>query len=973
MARSDHNTAWFDDKKSWLRELRLLDDEPITDYQNHDLLGFTSHVEMVAGALREAHGPMVIHIDGQWGRGKSTFCRMLERCLEAGEHTDNDGPESTTQAHQIHAVTPSWFVASDRNADMVDGILHAVARAVTQNDPEETLRILRTWGQNKQKDPGASELAVRMSQFHEWVAHELGWADDRPITNAASVHVELAGQQLTLTQRHVKRRLALIFVDDLDRCTPKNARAVMDAIQQFVNCKGVAFIIAADRAVLDVAFKASVEEYVGVKRLGAAQALEKYIRHRVQLPGVDALIRSPRLNNRLHSLQEQLLPGRSHLLKGPGAHLESGVAVTLARAFPASMTIRRLKRILNDLAATLAEAADRVHLSPDGVEELQLWQRAFDDHYQPWLDQRKPHKKDEYENYFLGQLAIVTARHVWPTLHQIFQQDAEKFANLIGALTAIGHGLRWWPVTKLRTTIENLVVSKEFDHTPFTTKKEMCLFLYRAYALATPPRGVHPVYEDVEQAFEDVVEPAKKSDGLITDLKQGFVQGMKEALDTYQHQQTETPAASTQDVRATKVRTVRSPAARQRPAPATRGAVPKPAKPVRKATYRGPAPKQAVQESEPPSPQDARHQSDETDEDFAEEVLSFSDEQSGIPEGEQVDSDVVQTSKSTPDDLAEFISSFLEEVLDEPSKPSVARIRRLCSLVQTVEWNKLDSYIEPINKIGWELGTHGHRSILQAVLERSADLPADATIRWSYPAARLLIAQEESNMIPSAVVEGYLPRTTAQNQVIRGRFLRLMYETGQYRQLKKSLEHAASRLLSQMGFRALCEALQIYRVLRRCPSHQLYYYSLSTRPEASQLPWEKIDDLSAQQYFELLGDLYRQGNTSRLLNDAASSYYEAARHSKWNPLLLHKCAQVYVELGEPKLAGMMWEVAYKQGYRAPEMRRAFVSLLEDLKFHDSAKNVDLGLPLPAKPIFSKPDEFRDLLSEADTTTEESQP
>lgn len=968
MARSDHNTAWFDDKKSWLRELRLLDDEPITDYQNHDLLGFTSHVEMVAGALREAHGPMVIHIDGQWGRGKSTFCRMLERCLEAGEHTDND--ESTTQAHQIHAVTPSWFVASDRNADMVDGILHAVARAVTQNDPEETLRILRTWGQNKQKDPGASELAVRMSQFHEWVAHELGWADDRPTTNAASVHVELAGQQLTLTQRHVKRRLALIFVDDLDRCTPKNARAVMDAIQQFVNCKGVAFIIAADRAVLDVAFKASVEEYVGVKRLGAAQALEKYIRHRVQLPGVDALIRSPRLNNRLHSLQEQLLPGRSHLLKGPGAHLESGVAVTLARAFPASMTIRRLKRILNDLAATLAEAADRVHLSPDGVEELQLWQRAFDDHYQPWLDQRKPHKKDEYENYFLGQLAIVTARHVWPTLHQIFQRDAEKFANLIGALTAIGHGLRWWPVTKLRTTIENLVVSKEFDHTPFTTKKEMCLFLYRAYALATPPRGVHPVYEDVEQAFEDVVEPAKKSDGLITDLKQGFVQGMKEALDTYQHQQTETPAASTQDVRATKVRTVRSPAARQRPAPATRGAVPKPAKPVRKVTYRGPAPKQAIEKTEPPSPQQARHQSGETAEDFAEEVLSFSDEQPDMPEGEQVDSDVVQANKPAPDDLEAFVMGFYAEVLDAPSEPSVAKMQRLCTLVGEVEPQGLYPCLETINRVGWRLASQGHLSVFNAMLQRTPSLatPTTLAIKWSYPAARFFVANRLEESIPAEVIEIYVAHSVfGRSEVYRLRLLRHLYETGRYQQFYSLLLGELSNLEELKTNRHWVELLLISKTLGRPPPHRLLSECFDGfQPTLGpSTPWDDIDALSVREFYEVLGEVAVKHVQGDGVQRALSFFCKFENSEYWTPHIIHIVGQLHLKAENPADTGRLWELAYRAGFRTPEMRRAFSEFLHQHRKPRAAQKIIRDLPLE-KPIFWEPDNLRAALEHVQT-------
>ena len=501
---SARSSARRREPSSWLSRVQLLDDAPITRVDaQQDLLGFADQVEMIAATLVRAKGPMVIHVDGPWGRGKSSFCRMLDERLSSIVRE--------LEGQTVEGVSSSWFIASDRRADVTDGVLHAVACAVTDDDPEETLRILRTWGHDPDAGAGlaAGELVARMSQLRTWVEHELGWRQERGEVEA--VTIELAGARLQLRRREVDRRLAVIFVDDLDRCTPENARAVMDAIQQFVGFRGLAFVIAADRAVLDVAFAASVRDYVGVERLGPSQALEKYIRHRVQLPGISTLARSPALNHRLVELQAQLMPDGPNLLVGPGAWLAQGVAVLLARSFPATMTMRRLKRILNELATTLAMAADSSMLpveqltSEANKQETPLWRyKAGGPKARPRFDVLPPRSTAEFKDFFLGQLAVVTARHVWPSLYALYTRDTARFANVISALTAAGEGVQRWPESMLRDVIEHVIAAEASDQTPFESKKEMCVFLYHGLRDSEPPRGVRAVKVDMGMAAEDL-------------------------------------------------------------------------------------------------------------------------------------------------------------------------------------------------------------------------------------------------------------------------------------------------------------------------------------------------------------------------------------------------------------------------------------------------------------------------------------
>ena len=67
---------------SWVGRVRLLDDLPTRGDTSSDLLGLVPQARSLAGSLlRNAGRPMVLHIDGAWGRGKTSFCRMLETQL----------------------------------------------------------------------------------------------------------------------------------------------------------------------------------------------------------------------------------------------------------------------------------------------------------------------------------------------------------------------------------------------------------------------------------------------------------------------------------------------------------------------------------------------------------------------------------------------------------------------------------------------------------------------------------------------------------------------------------------------------------------------------------------------------------------------------------------------------------------------------------------------------------------------------
>ncbi|MCA9717965.1 MAG: hypothetical protein KC468_25050 [Myxococcales bacterium] len=1000
-SRAPTSSAW-----RWLARVQLLDDAPITTLGEHeDLLGFGAQVEMIAATLVRAAGPMVIHVDGPWGRGKSSFCRMLERRLEtiAGD-VDAD----------IELVSASWFIASDRNADIVDGVLHAVARAVTEDDPEETVRILRTWGSSPAEQLGAGEQLARMSQFRAWVERELGWRDDPGAEEV--VEVALGGDPpLRLRRRRVPRRLAVVFVDDLDRCTPESARAVMDAIQQFVSCAGLSFVIAADRAVLDVAFAASVRDYVGVERLGPAQALEKYIRHRVQLPGISSLARSAALNHRLVALQERLMPGATELLVGPGAWLETGVAVLLARAFPVTMTVRRLKRVLNELATTLAAAADGCALSIEDAR-ARLWKRARTDPYEPRFDGRRPRGAREYEDFFLGQLVIVTARHVWPSLHTLYLRDAARFASVVSALTAVGEGLRRWPEALLRDVIECVMPARGDEQTPLESKKEMCVFLHQAHRFADPPRGVHAVSLDtMETPMEELgakLGPQQRAAGRSSVLQQRGIDGTVEAAedeleagldeDELEHAQWDADAllsfsdaaeSATRGLPDLSEETAFSGSARAQTAvdaearAVTRGipdmaessprgerTPPVPSAPPKSATSsaasvsRGPA---LGLESSPPrrtkkasaTPATRGLESTPVDPRGLFELKLARLEQQREP--------------LSPDQVRELLAEYDALLDDDVDRAWVERVyAKVVALVRSSGWE------EEADALSLTLIRADEQFIRFSSGGGLLQVVFDARTRWGESfGARLQRVAPYLEHVLSGTQKRVDDEVLAEIVTIPGRseerrppaarrrllsllecmmrehtrLLRLAADFQKHRayvhrnftvaklseRIRREFEEHADELLD--GPPHGRELATLLRCVQLLPGSTLPGPQLEKLARAIEL--EVLD--AEPDFRRLAADTLQHSDDPAHKRRALGLYERLEGTDQWTPETLHAIAQLRVALQEdPARAGRLWELAYRTGYRDPAMQRAFSVFLDDHRMSDAALLVLRGDELP---------------------------
>ena len=497
--------------KLWMERVVLLDDKALGSMTpSEDVLDLTSLVQIAANSLRDSDGPMVIHVDGGWGRGKTSFCRILDKELQppensngssesppppASDYDQSDSPADTTRSRPVDVA---WYVASDQDGPPEDAVLYGIATAISKGDRDEALSIVRTWG-STEIDLGSG--VARREAFRAWARRALGWVEDpfeegEPTVSLGEARFEaLRDDKKSSTKAKRKdsdrklemeytiavpeRRTAVLIIDDLDRCTPDWTLRVLDAVRLYVACEGIAFVIAADRDVIDGAFSRTVEGLGvdGVRHSG--EAMEKYIRHRIQIP---SLAETPpeNVSGSMQMLQNQLFedPG-FEILCGPTADFADGIGTTLALTFSSTLTPRRLKRILNDLATRLARAADRMRLDAVDFRNADMESK----HSRGQSELGEVGRLGNYFRLYFANCVWVTLSYQWPELVENIPEPRaiEKHEKLLGDDRLLALGLlgqqRNWPDSIVESLIDHTAGGEGNSSRDLRAKWEACRFL----------------------------------------------------------------------------------------------------------------------------------------------------------------------------------------------------------------------------------------------------------------------------------------------------------------------------------------------------------------------------------------------------------------------------------------------------------------------------------------------------------------
>lgn len=273
------------------RVLPPLTDNPIDNF-DLDAFGFRPYIEsldtLVAAAQRL---PLTIGVFGSWGTGKSSFLAMWEN------HMNDRDPGTQTLRFN------PWKY--DQKVDVWAALIQSLLAKLKENQrlAEATTQLARhiTWLLLRGGLSKAGNLATGGIFGQATFEKALDVIADRDAEFCKFINTFEATFEQAVSDFVGEDGRLVVFVDDLDRCTPEASLAVLEALKLFIGDARCVFVIAMD---FDVVVSAAESRFTQHPPLTGSAYLEKIIQIPFFLPSVS-----------FETLKTSLLPQVGELAK----------------------------------------------------------------------------------------------------------------------------------------------------------------------------------------------------------------------------------------------------------------------------------------------------------------------------------------------------------------------------------------------------------------------------------------------------------------------------------------------------------------------------------------------------------------------------------------------------------------------------------------------------------------------------------
>ena len=286
-----------------------------------DLLGFSVHANLIKDVVTNVKNlPITIGLYGDWGSGKSSVLKILEKELEEDKDSiviyfDGWTFESFDDAKLalIQGIVDELEKSEkfkEKVKDKAEDIVNAFSKLKRSIN---WMRILKVTAKSAipvlsaSMTGGLSVIPMLISAFQE---HKDDLTDILTGEKAEEFLKDIIGtdkeekkyaavrefrndfSDLIKKSRYEK---VIILIDDLDRCLPRHIIENLEAIKLFLNVPGTAFVIAADEYIVSNAIKSEYQSLIKASEQDKADRNigELYMEKFIQLP-----YRLPSLSNK---------------------------------------------------------------------------------------------------------------------------------------------------------------------------------------------------------------------------------------------------------------------------------------------------------------------------------------------------------------------------------------------------------------------------------------------------------------------------------------------------------------------------------------------------------------------------------------------------------------------------------------------------------------------------------------------------
>lgn len=335
-------------------KINLIADQAIGEatVRNNDGLGFETYSRILAAAASDTRGPFTIGVFGEWGTGKTSLMRLIERQLsdnpnivtvwfnawryEQEEHPIIPLVGTIVQALEKHKGLSQRFGASGRQ---LIRSLRAIAYGFSA---KSTVKV-----------PGFAELEA------SFVAKDMIDRNERLTPDPLLDRSLYFGAFNSLEDVKLRENVrVVVLIDDLDRCFPDQAIRLLESIKLVLAQPGFIFILGVARQVIEGYLQHRYSAEYGIKDFKGQLYLDKI----VQLP-----FHIPPSTGRMDQFCQYLLVDQPPALVDELASVLPVVATALGG------NPRALIRFVNNILIDYAISSDLPEFSEKGGIPLRFF------------------------------------------------------------------------------------------------------------------------------------------------------------------------------------------------------------------------------------------------------------------------------------------------------------------------------------------------------------------------------------------------------------------------------------------------------------------------------------------------------------------------------------------------------------------------------------------------------------------------
>jgi len=242
----------------------------LTDtFDNKDLLNYKIFSDILKEIVTTQKTPLTIGLYGEWGSGKTSLMQMIKNELdEKSKITDETNfirkilLYFCNNADKQPVIKTVWFDAwkFEKTHDLRVALILTILREIEKDEyynPEIRKRV-------KKLVKNINWFGVSMAIANQFLPKQLTFQE---LKNRAFTSEEDSVKTLNYLSEFetdftkiVKDYVCandedcgklVVFIDDLDRCTPEKAIDILEALKLFLNVENCVFIIGADKEVIE--------------------------------------------------------------------------------------------------------------------------------------------------------------------------------------------------------------------------------------------------------------------------------------------------------------------------------------------------------------------------------------------------------------------------------------------------------------------------------------------------------------------------------------------------------------------------------------------------------------------------------------------------------------------------------------------------------------------------------------------------